>query len=26
VFSIGSAVFLMVLSAMWLYQKLNPLH
>jgi hypothetical protein len=23
VFSIGSGVFLMVLSAMWLYQKLN---
>jgi len=23
VFSIGSAVFLMVLTAMWLYQKLN---
>jgi hypothetical protein len=25
VFSIGSGVFLMVLSAMWLYQKLNAL-
>jgi hypothetical protein len=26
VFSIGSGVFLIVLTAMWLYQKLDPVH